>query len=141
MTGRNKFNLLGLDKGGGKIEETNKFQVTLLSLGPVQYLSQGEKYSLLLTKAGEVWKVGGESREITKIVFPVSPKYKIELVAACDSLALFALEDGQIFSLSKREFNWANAELVDLKGLPETQKKPIKMETSKDLAVIHIQLI
>ena len=77
------------------------FQVVLESVGPVVDISLGEKYSVVLTKSGDIWRVGGDGRELVKIEFPIGREFNISHVAACESLALFATKDGNVF------FFWA----------------------------------
>jgi hypothetical protein len=96
--------MLALDMDGSIREEVDMFQVVLELVGPVVDISLGEKYSVVLTRSGDIWRVGGDGRELVKIEFPIGSEYNICLMADCESLALFATKDGNvmIYEYNKR---------------------------------------
>ena len=138
MAGRNKQNLIALDAEGSRREEVDTFQTVLEYIGPVVDVSLGEKYSLVLTKSGEIWRLGGEGREVIKVSIPAEKEYSICFLAACDSMAVFAAKDGKVYSLGQKQ---SGAGMKELEGVDETTKKPVKIIKSKDTFVIHFQFI
>ena len=128
--------MLALDTDGSIREEVDIFQVVLESVGPVVDISLGEKYSVVLTKSGDIWRVGGDGRELVKIEFPIGREFNISFVAACESLALFATKDGNVFSFGQK---LGETSLIELGGVEEAVKKPVKMIKSKDTVLVHFQ--
>ena len=136
VAGRNRSNLLSLDKGGERREEVNIFEEVLSSLGPVIDISLGEKYSLVLTKRQEIWRVGGEQRDILKIQLSSKPNFKIQSLVASSYLALFTTEDGTIYSFDRKQ---EKVKMMDLKSFGELTKKPVKMVAARNNVLLHFQ--
>ena len=136
--GKNKQNLLGLDKEGSRKEEVDTFQTVLETLAPVADISLGDQYSVVLTKSGDIWRIGGEGRVVIKIEIPTSKSYNIGFVAACESLAFFATSDGNVFSFGEKQ---GNTKLVEFEEMKEKAKKPHKMVKTKDTVVIHFKFV
>ena len=139
MAGRNKGNLLGLDSEEGIVEEVDMFRGVLGGAVPVVDISMGDNYSIVLTKAGQVWIVGGDTREVVRVEVDseVLKHGSLCFVAACHSLAVVVTQDGTVFSLKKED---GSASKVISEGAKGGLRTPVKMIKSQDSFVILYKL-
>ena len=67
VAGTNTNNRLDFDEKKKKVEISRVFREIDAAFGEVERVSMGENFTLLLNKEGEVWKLGGEKRNCTKL--------------------------------------------------------------------------
>jgi hypothetical protein len=84
-------------------------------------ISLGEKYSVVLINLGDIWRVGRDGRELVKIEILIGREYNISFVVDCESLALFATKDENMFSFWQK---LGETILIELGRVNEAVKKP-----------------
>ena len=94
VAGRNRGNMLGLDTEDTKVKQSDQFQRVMEEAEPVEEVGLSDLSMVLLTKAGHVWTLGGESR-MPKRLNLSSPGRPI-LVAASAAYIIVAMEEGSV---------------------------------------------
>ena len=69
-------------------------------LGAVRDVSLGGRSSLVLTRQGEVWRLGGEARTVTRLDLGLGPGHSVSLVAALATTGLVVTSTGSLYSVS-----------------------------------------
>ena len=74
-------------------------------LGAVRAVSLGGRSSLVLTRRGEVWRLGGEARTVTRLDLGLGPGTSVSLVAALATTGLVVTSTGSLYSVSYKRGN------------------------------------
>ena len=134
VTGSNGHNRLGLDSAGHTVERTNTM-TPVSGLGPVLNISIGTGCSLVVTRAREVVRLGGEGRNVTKVELGLE---NVALVAALPSLGVLLTREGEFFSFSYKKYNKTKLAFDEER---KKQKQPLKLiKNNQGTCVLHFQL-
>ena len=99
VAGRNRGNMLGLDNEKSKVKQSDQFLGVMEEAEPVEEVGLSEVAMVLLTRAGQLFVLGGESRVPTKL--NLSSPGKPVLVAASSTDFLVAMEEGPVIQVQK----------------------------------------
>ena len=102
VAGRNRGNMLGLDNEKSKVKQSDQFLGVMEEAEPVEEVGLSEVAMVLLTRAGQVFVLGGESRVPTKL--NLSSPGKPVLVAASSTDFLVAMEEGPVIQVQRDLF-------------------------------------
>ena len=111
VAGRNRGNMLGLDNEKSKVKQSDQFLGVMEE--PVEEVGLSEVAMVLLTRAGQLFVLGGESRVPTKL--NLSSPGKPVLVAASSTDFLVAMEEGPVIQVQKRSI-WSGFFLLYFQG-------------------------
>ena len=93
MTGDNVSNRLGLDTDTGPpVSRVNVFRPVLGHIGPVLTMDIGNAVSLVLTRSGELWRLGGDNRTCVKLDLGL----EVCLVSALAHMGLVVTPGGEV---------------------------------------------
>ena len=102
VAGRNRGNMLGLDNEKSKVKQSDQFLGVMEEAEPVEEVGLSEVAMVLLTRAGQLFVLGGESRVPTKL--NLSSPGKPVLVAASSTDFLVAMEEGPVIQVQRDLF-------------------------------------
>ena len=97
VAGRNRGNMLALDTEKTKVKHSDQFLGVMEEAEPVEEVGLSESTMVLLTRAGQLFVLGGESRMPTKLNLS-SPGRPI-LVAASSAYLFVAMEEGPVIQV------------------------------------------
>ena len=97
VAGRNRGNMLALDTEKTKVKHSDQFLGVMEEAEPVEEVGLSESAMVLLTRAGQLFVLGGESRMPTKL--NLSSPGRPVLVAASSAYLLVAMEEGPVIQV------------------------------------------
>ena len=131
VAGDNSHNRLGLDT-----DNVDTFTPVLTHLPPIRDISISGHCSLVLTRTGEVYRVGGDTRTVTRLDLGLD---RVVMVAALTQVGLVITAQGTLHSVTFKQGNKKQVEFVD--DGPR-MKKPLRIEKNdKNSCLIHFQLL
>ena len=131
VAGVNSHNRLGLNT-----DNVDMFTPVLTHLPPVRDVSISGHCSLVLTRTGEVYRLGGDTRTITRLDLGLD---NVVMVAALTQVGLVLTSQGELHSITFKQGNKKHVEFVD--DGPR-KKKPLRIEKNdKNSCLIHFQLL
>ena len=131
VAGDNSHNRLGLDT-----DNIDTFTPVLTHLPPIRDISISGHCSLVLTRTGEVYRVGGDTRTVTRLDLGLDT---VVMVAALTQVGLVLTDQGTLHSVTFKQGNKKQVEFVD--DGPR-MKKPLRIEKNdKNSCLIHFQLL
>ena len=134
VAGSNSHNRLGLDTPSHSVENTN-VMTPVANLGPVSIISIGTSCSLVLTRAGEVIRLGGEGRTVSKLDLGLD---SVAQVAALPNLGCLLTSSGEFYTFGYKKCNKTRLTFEDGRN---KQKQPLKLiKNNQGICVLHFQL-
>ena len=135
VTGSNSHNRLGLDSLSHIVEKIN-VMTPVAGLGPVLTVSLGTSCSLVVTRSGEMLRLGGEARAVTKIDLGLD---NVALVAALPTMGALLTRDGEFYSFNYKKCNKTKLTFDEERN---KQKQPLKLikNNQGSSCILHFQL-
>ena len=134
VTGDNVSNRLGLDtETGPPVSGVTVFRPVLSHIGPVLAMDIGNAVSLVLTRSGEVWRLGGDNRTCVRLDLGLC----VCLVSALAHTGLVVTPGGELYTLTYKRGNKTRIE-VDAE-LTATMRLTRIAKNSESLCLVHHQ--
>ncbi len=134
VAGDNVSNRLGLDtETGPPVSRVTVFRPVLSHIGPVLAMDIGNAVSLVLTRSGEVWRLGGDNRTCVRLELGL----QVCLVSALAHTGLVVTPGGDLYTLTYKR---GHKTRIEVDAELTTTMRPTRIEkNSESLCLVHYQ--
>lgn len=134
VVGDNVSNRLGLDTDTGPpVSRVTVFRPVLGHIGPVLAMDIGNAVSLVLTRSGEVWRLGGDNRTCVRLELGL----EVILVSALAHTGLVVTPGGELYTLTYKR---GNKTRIEMEAELTNTMRPTRIEkNSESLCLVHYQ--
>ena len=137
VAGRNRGNMLALDTEKTKVKQSEQFVGVMEEVEPVEEVGLSEVAMILLTRAGQLFVLGGESRVPSKL--NLSSPGRPVLVAASSAYLLIAMEEGPVIQV-KWEGKVEQEQVIPWAELNSRVRRAIRLITCREVTVALLQM-
>ena len=129
--------MLALDTEKTKVKQSEQFVVVMEEAEPVEEVGLSEVAMLLLTRAGQLFVLGGESRVPTKL--NLSSPGRPVLVAASSAYLLIAMEEGPVVQV-KWDGKAEQEQTIPWAELGSRVRRAVRLITCREVTVALLQM-
>ena len=135
VAGDNVSNRLGLDtETGPPVTRADVFRPVLSHVGPILDIDIGLAVSLVLTRSGEVWRLGGDSRTCVRLELGL----EVSLVSALAHTGLVVTPGGELYTVTYKR---GSKTRVEVEAEVTSKMRPIRLEKNNEsLCLVHYQI-